>query len=119
MRKLIGVLGLFLFTLSAVCQSTSKYQVATILDVKPHQQSEARASDFTSYDVTVRIGNTIYVALYTPRVGEDDAKYAAGRDLLVQVGKQTITYNDILGHSYEVPIESQKPAPPPKKDGPQ
>jgi hypothetical protein len=36
-------------------------------------------------------------------------KYAAGRELLVQVNEKTITYNDILGQSLEVPIVSQKP----------
>jgi hypothetical protein len=37
-------------------------------------------------------------------------KYAAGRELLVLVGKKTITYNDMLGQSTDVPIVSQKPA---------
>jgi hypothetical protein len=37
-------------------------------------------------------------------------RYAAGRELLVLVGKQTLTYNDLLGQSYEVPIVSRKPA---------
>jgi hypothetical protein len=54
------------------------------------------------------VGNTIYVVLYTPPLGEETVKYSAGRDLLV--GKRTIRYNDILGQSFEVPIESQKPA---------
>jgi hypothetical protein len=44
-------------------------------------------------------------------MGEQTVKYAAGRDLLVLVGKNTITYNDILGQSFAVPIESQRPAP--------
>src|SRR5258705_75852 len=67
-------------------------------------------SDVTSYDVSVKVGDTIYVVLYTPALGEDNLKYAAGRDLLVLVGKNTITYNDILGRSFAVPIESHKPA---------
>ena len=115
MRKLVGVLGLFFLTLSAVCQSTSKYQVATILEIKSHQQSETTTSDFASYDVSVKVGDIIYVVLYTPHSGESGAKYAAGQDLLVKIGTTTITYNDIMGRSYEVPIESQKPAPPPKE----
>jgi len=116
MRKLIAVAALFMATLPALCQSTSKYQVGTILDIKPHANAAASAPDSTTYDVTVKVGDTIYVALYTPHSGEDAAKYAAGRDLLVQVGKDTITYNDIMGHSYEVPIQSQKPASPTKKE---
>ena len=37
-------------------------------------------------------------------------KYSVGRDLLVLVGKETVTYNDLLGRSFEVPIISQRPA---------
>jgi hypothetical protein len=97
-----------LTTFPAFCQSTSKYQVGTIAEVKVHQA--AGASDAASYDVSVKVGDTIYVVLYTPALGEGTVKYAAGRDLLVLVGKNTITYNDILGRSFAVPIESQKPA---------
>ena len=63
----------------------------------------------------VKVGDTIYVELYTPPQGEETVKYSAGRDLLVLVGKRTIRYNDILGQSFEVPIESQKPAAKPKQ----
>jgi hypothetical protein len=56
------------------------------------------------------VGDTLYVVLYTPPLGRGDTvKYVAGRDLLVLVEKNTITYNDILGRSFAVPIESQKP----------
>lgn len=110
MRKLIGVIGLFLVTLPGFCQSASKYQVATIVVVKPHQTAEAGPSDITSYEVTLKVGDRIYVALYTPPLGESEVKYFAGRELLVLVGKNTIRYNDILGRSCEAPILSQRPA---------
>ena len=108
MLRLVGLVCIFLTTFPAFCQSTSKYQVGTITEVKVHQA--AGASDAASYDVSVKVGDTIYVVLYTPALGEGTVKYAAGRDLLVLVGKNTITYNDILGRSFAVPIESQKPA---------
>ena len=114
MRRLIGVIVLCLLTLPALCQSISKYQVATITEVKPHQAAENGASDATSYDVSVKAGDTIYVVLYTTPFGEIAPTYAAGRDLLVLVGKNTITYNDILGRSLQVPIENQRPAAEPK-----
>jgi len=98
---------MFLTTFPAFCQSSSKYQVGTITEVKVHQ---AAGGDAASYDVSVKVGDTIYVVLYTPALGEGTVKYAAGRDLLVLVGKNTITYNDILGRSFAVPIESQKTA---------
>jgi hypothetical protein len=91
-------------------QSTSKYQVGTITEVKVHQGAGSGASDAVSYDVSVKAGNIVYVVLYTPPMGEENVKYAAGRDLLVLVGKNTITYNDIMGRSFSVPIQSQKPA---------
>jgi hypothetical protein len=115
MLRLVGLVCILLTTFSAFCQSTSKYQVGTITEVKVHQAAGSGVSDATSYDVSVKVGDTIYVVLYTPALGEETVKYAAGRDLLVLVGRNTITYNDILGRSHEVPIESQKPAAKPKR----
>ena len=115
MRKLMGVIALSLLTFPALCQSASKYQVAIIDEVKPRQAAEADASDPTSYDVSVKVGDTIYVVLYTQPLGELPAKYARGHQLLVLVGKNTITYNDMLGRSLQVPIESQRPAVEPKQ----
>jgi hypothetical protein len=109
MLRLVGLI-LILTMFPAFGQSTSKYQVGTITEVKVHQAAGSAASDAASYDVSVKVGDTVYVVLYTPALGEETAKYAAGRDLLVLVGKNTITYNDILGRSFAVPIESQKPA---------
>lgn len=110
MLKLVGLFLIFLAIAPAFGQSTSKYQVGTITDVNVHQTAGSSASDAASYDVSVKVGDTIYVVLYTPPLGEPTVRYAAGRDLLVLVGKSTLTYNDILGRSFAVPIESQKPA---------
>jgi hypothetical protein len=115
MLRLVSLLGILLTVFPAFGQSTSKYQVGTITEVKVHQTAGSGASDAASYDVSVKVGDTIYVVLYTPPLGEETVKYSAGRDLLVLVGKRTITYNDLLGRSYEVPIESQKPAAMPKQ----
>jgi len=110
MLRLMGVFFICLTTFPVFCQSTSKYQVGTITEVKTHLTDASSTSDAVSYDVSVKVGNTIYMVLYTPPLGEETVKYSAGRDLLVLVGKRTIRYNDILGQSFEVPIESQKPA---------
>src|ERR1700727_683030 len=114
MIRLAIVFCISLTTLPAFCQSASKYQVGTITEVKVHQAAGSGASDAASYDVSVKVGDTIYVVLYTPPLGEKTVKYAAGRELLVLVGKRTIRYNDILGQSFEVPIERQKTAAKPK-----
>ncbi len=110
MRRLIGIIVLCLLTFPALCQSKSKYQVATIIEVKTHQSAGDGTPDAASYDVSVKVGNTVYVVLYTVPLGEIAPTYTAGHDLLVLVGKNTITYNDILGQSLQVPIESQTPA---------
>ena len=110
MLRLVGLVCTVLAVFPAFGQSASKYQVGTITEVKVHQTAGSGASDAASYDVSVKVGDTIYVVLYAPPLGEQTVKYAAGRDLLVLVGKNTITYNDILGRSFAVPIESQKPA---------
>jgi len=80
-----------------------------ITEVKARPVAGDSASDPTSYDVSVKVGETIYVVLYKQPLGEIPAKYETGHALLVLVGKNTITYNDMLGRSLQVPIESQRP----------
>ena len=115
MQRLMVVVTLCLLTLAALGQSTSKYQVAMITDVKPRQVTGDGASDPPTYDVSVKVGDTIYVVLYTQPLGELPPKYARGHELLVLVGKSTITYNDMLGRSLQVPIQSQRPVAEPKQ----
>ena len=115
MRKLIGAIALCLLTFPAICQTTSKWQIATITEIKPREAAGDSASDRPRYDVSVKVGDTIYVVLYTQPWGEIPPKYATGHGLLVLVGKNTITYNDMLGRSLQVPIESQRPAAEPKQ----
>jgi hypothetical protein len=93
----------------AVCEPSVKYEVATILDVQQHQSAgESSSTAAASYDVFVKVADPIYVVLHTDTMGSGTVKYVAGRQLLVHVGKNTITYNDILGRSQEVPIVSQR-----------
>ena len=115
MQRLIVVVTLCLLASVALGQSTSKYQVGMITEVKARQVAGDSGSDPTSYDVSVKVGGTIYVVLYTPTLGDLPPKYETGRELLVLVGKKTITYNDMLGRSLQVPIESQRPVTEPKQ----
>jgi hypothetical protein len=114
MPRLVSLFCILLGVFPAFGQSTSKYQVGTITEITVHQTAGSIASDAASYDVSVKVGDTVYVVLYTPPLDEVTVKYAGGRELLVLVGKRTIRYNDILGQSFEVPIESQKSAAKPK-----
>ena len=110
MLKSLFLIIICAVALPAFCEP-AKYEVATILNVKPHQSADDGSSSAgASYDVSVKVAGTIYLVLYTDTLGTSTVRYAAGRELLVHVGKNTITYNDILGRSQEVPIISQRPA---------
>ena len=108
--RLLSVLCVLLAAFPAVCQSSPKYQVGTITEVRLHQNTERGASDPASYDVSLKVADTIYTVLYTPALGEATVKYVAGRDVVVLVGETTIWYTDILGQSHELRIESRKAA---------
>ena len=86
--------------------SVSKYQVGTITAAQCHQAADADAP-VTSCEVLVRVGNTAYGLLYAAPVSTDNVRYETGRELLVLVGEDTITYNDMLGNPFQVPILSR------------
>ena len=109
MFRFVTIFLVCLTALPTFSQSTSKWVVGTITDVRIHQTPDPDDFGTVSYDVSVKVGNTVYVVLYTPPLEEETVKYAGGRDLLVLVGKSTIRYNDMLGQSHDVPIESQRP----------
>jgi len=108
MRKVIGMMLVLLSTLSAVCQPAPTYQLATITNVSAYKAKNDKSKP-VSYDVSVKAGSTVYVVRYTPPFGETTVLYVAGRQLLILIGKDTITYHDILGQSFEVPIMSRTP----------
>lgn len=97
--------AVFAFSQSA---AKTKYRIATVLAVAPHGSNGSADSSTPSYDVSVRVGNTVYVVLYTPPLGMQDVNYAAGAEVVVLVGEKTITYNDISGNSIDVPILRRK-----------
>jgi hypothetical protein len=112
-RKILVVILLWSAVIPAFCQvASSKYQPATIMAVKPHQDAASTDSSTSRYDVSLKVGNTLYVVLFTPPPGAYGFQYAAGDDLLVLVGSKTITFNDIMGNSRKVPILSRKAVPP-------
>ena len=89
--------------------TSSTYQPATIIDVKPHQSAGSSNPDDALYEVTAEVGRTVYVVL-TPSPSPSGAiRYAIGREVLVHVGEKTIIWNDIMGQSHEVPIISRTP----------
>jgi hypothetical protein len=85
---------------------TPKSQVGTVTGARCHQAADADPS-LTRCEVCVRVGNTAYSALIAPPLGTDSVRYAAGRELLVVVGDDTITYKDKLGNSLQMAILSR------------
>ena len=77
----------------------------------PPIQNENEAS-VRKYDVSVKVGKTMYVVLFTPPDGTDTITHRAGIDLLVSVGQKTMAFNNLLGRKIEVPIVSRKPVTP-------
>src|SRR5215469_9368736 len=70
MLRLLGVFSICVTTFPVLCQSITKYQLGTITSVQTHLASGASISDAVSYDVSVKVGDTIYVVLYTPPLGD-------------------------------------------------
>lgn len=108
MLRAICVVCICLAAISAVCETGTKYEVGTIMGVKPHPSAtDDQLAGMRTYEVSVKVAETIYVVLYTDTSGT--VQYAGGHQLLVHVGKDTITYNDRLGQSHDAPIISRKP----------
>src|SRR5271166_3381137 len=118
---MLKVMGLILICVSALptfCQPTRDYEPGTILAVAPHQDASGTDPAVVSYDVSVKVGDTVYVILYTPALGSDTARYVAGRELLVHVGENTVAFNDDLGAGKEAPILSRTTVAPQKTSAP-
>ncbi len=112
MSKLfVGILIFFLPVLAFAQASaiSSRYQPATITQVKPHQSGGASDPGEAVYEVSVKVNGTTYVVLTKSPPGEPAILYSIGRELLVRVDENTVTWNDILGQSHQVPIKSRGP----------
>ena len=100
--RLLAVL-ICVASLSALVQTpSSNYQRGTITAVTAHQNDPG--SDVARYDVSVQVGNTVYVVLFTPPSGSNTVEYSTGIDMLVLVGNDTLTFNSTLSGKTEVPI---------------
>ncbi len=110
-KLLLGIL-MFLSPVLALAQSSpmsSPYEPATIIDVKLYQSAADSNPDNALYEVSVKVKQTIYVVLTAPPDGSGTIRCAIGRELLVHVDDNTITWNDILGRSHEAPVISRGP----------
>ncbi|HXW90738.1 MAG TPA: hypothetical protein VEK33_09335, partial [Terriglobales bacterium] len=113
MRECIAIILVLIAILPASSQApASKYQPGTILAVtRHHDMAGQQHGDSIQYDVSVRVGNTTYVVLYTPPNNANGVEYSAGLGILVMVGRDTLTFNSKLSGTTEVPILHQETPP--------
>jgi len=84
---------------------SSKYQPGTVAAVATHPSAPGEPdSNVARYDVSVKVGDTVYVVVYTPPNGANGVEYSAGLGLLVLVGSNTLTFNSKLTGTTVVPI---------------
>jgi len=103
---------LFLSTLFALSQTTPKFRPGTIMAVTPHPNSaNGQDHDGPAYDVSVKVGDTLYVVLYAPHNASRTVAYTAGMQLLVAVNKDTLTFNR-QETPVDVPILRRESLPP-------
>ncbi len=108
-RLLLIAMATFVLVGAALCQTsgqTRPYQIGTVMEVKDHQPTGQEDST-KRYDISVKVGNILYVVLYTPQHGSDAAEYKTGLDFPVQVDGKTLRFTDALGRPVAVPIMSQ------------
>jgi len=89
--------------------TSSSYQPATIIAVNPHPSAGSSNPNDALYEVSVKVNRTLYVVVTKSPSPSGTIQYSVGRDVLVKVGDDTITWNDIMGESHEVPIISRTP----------
>jgi co-chaperonin GroES (HSP10) len=85
--------------------SSSKYQPGTVTAVTTHRSAPGEPDgNVARYDVSVKVGDTVYVVMYTPPNGANGVEYSAGLSVLVLVGSDTLTFNSKLTGTTVVPI---------------
>lgn len=108
-RCLIQIL-LITALFSVLCQSqSSAYQPATIMGVTRHPNAPGEPG-IARYDVTLKVGNNVYVVLYSPPHGQNTVEYAAGMDILVLVENNSIRFSK-LGTTGEAQIQRREALP--------
>jgi hypothetical protein len=105
-HRQLGLILICVSSLLALEQTpSSSYQPGTITAVTTHQNAPGDSGDdVVRYDVSVKIGNVLYVVLYTPLHGAHSVEYSAGIEMLFSVGTDTITFNSKLSGTTELPI---------------
>ena len=82
----------------------AKWQHGIILAVVKHADSQRADPNVTSYDISLRVGETVYVVLYNAPRNSSMVEYRVGGDVVVLVDRTNLTINDIQGNAHTVKI---------------
>ncbi len=109
-NRLLLVALICVVSISALGQtSATEYRRGTIVAVTAHQDGSGESGrNIARYDVSVKIGNTVYVALFTPVNGSNAVEHSPGIDMLFLVGGSSLTFNSMVTGKTEMPILRQE-----------
>ena len=100
-RQLIIVL---IFASLVSASQKQEWQHGIIVSVDKHSESQTSDSHQSSYDIALRVGDVIYVVIYTVPGSSSTVDYRVGTDLVVLVTEPTLTFNDLQGNPHTVEI---------------
>jgi hypothetical protein len=89
-------------------ETNKAWQSGTLIKVKSHETTSADNVVTKQYDITVQVGNKIYMTEHTVKDGEPDLEYYVGMARMVSIDGDTLTFNDLLGHPHSLRIISSK-----------
>ena len=111
-NRLLAVLICTASLLALAQTPSSNYQRGTITAGTAHQNAPGESGrDVARYDVSVKVGNTVYVVLFTPPNGSNSVEYATGIDMLFLVGNDKLTFNSMVSGKTEMPILRRETSP--------
>ena len=96
---------------SAWPQADSSFQTGTIMAVKAHGNTQQTDTTANKYDVSVKVGSTLYVVLYTSPPGVNTVQYREGMNMMVSIQGDKLKFNDLMGNTQTVPILSRTEVP--------
>jgi hypothetical protein len=105
------IIVLVFASLVSMAQKT-EWQHGVIIGVEKQPDSQVADSQLSTYDISVRVGSTVYLVSYVVPKNSSMVEYRVGADLVVLVGETTLTFNDLQGNPHTVKILRKETAAP-------
>ena len=104
LRTKLAAIVTFAFLIVPNCYPQHKpaYIPGTVMKVRTHHPSNPDIGK--QYDLSVKVGNTLYTVLYTPSPGSNGVEYSAGMDRNVLVEGDSMKFSDLRGNLIIMPI---------------